>query len=85
MAYRTRGRSSRARSTTRRPARSARRTSSRYSSAGARPARRAARRTAGLARTIRIVVETPSSNPLARPDMIGVKPDLVRKSNRSQF
>lgn len=49
-------------------------------------ASRSSRRTASLGRTLRIVIEQPGSNPLARPDMIGVKPELVRtNTNRSRF
>lgn len=85
MAYRSRGRSTRSRATSRRSSGGARRSSSRsYSRAPART-RRASRRTAGIGRTVRIVIETPSANPLARPDLIGMKPELVRKSNRSTF
>lgn len=49
-------------------------------------ASRTGRRTASLGRTLRIVIEQPGASMVARPDMIGVKPDLVRRNTgRSRF
>lgn len=49
-------------------------------------ASRTTRRTASLGRTLRIVIEQPQASGVARPDLIGVKPELVRKNvHRSRF
>ena len=67
-------------------ARSTRAPASRKRSYAAKSTRRASRRTAGVGRTVRIVIEQPSANPMARPDLIGKMPvqALVRR-NKSAF
>lgn len=66
--------------------RSSRPATSRKRSYAAKATRRSTRRTAGVGRTVRIVIEQPSANPMARPDLIGKMPvqALVRR-NKSAF
>ena len=70
------GRSYSARRSTRAPARRSygrSRSTSRRTSSG------------GGSRTVRIVIEQPGMSPVARPEMIGVKPTFARASTRSRF